>query len=68
MKPEPKDRDVQLRKQEVIDFVEKSLVTMWFAGKTPADEHKWREIARADATGVVNSLADAGMLKLESRD
>ena len=68
MKPEVTSRDTELRKQEIIDFVEKSLVTMWFAGKKPADEHKWREIARADATGIVNSLADAGLLNLETRD
>lgn len=65
MKPEGTVRDVESRKQEIIDFVSKSLMTMWFAGKTPRDEHKWLDIARLDAVGVVNSLADAGMLNLD---
>ncbi len=56
--------DTEVEKQKVIAFVQRAMMTMWFAGKVPADEHKWLEIARADAVGVVNSLAEAGYLNL----
>lgn len=55
-------------RENIIDMLSFALIKTWFPERVPVDVVRWSEIAKMDATCVVDELLKQGLLKVSTEE